>query len=127
MVVVAILCLVLVACLTAPRAARSQAADLTIANFSNAELQLLEVRNGADHLIGTVRSSRGLSHPGAAGTAWRIRWLLGDEVCRFVMRDRRTVVTVDAPAMPAGWRQQTVAGFRVLFSPALLRDPASFD
>jgi hypothetical protein len=36
-----------------------------------------------------------------------------------------TIVTVDTPAVPAGWEMQTIVGFQVLFSPALLRDEAS--
>jgi hypothetical protein len=34
-------------------------------------------------------------------------------------------VTVDVPAVPAGWKKEMIAGFQVMFSPALLREEAT--
>jgi hypothetical protein len=105
--------------------AGAQSADFVVANFSNAMLQLFEVQNGRGEFVRDMESGYSHSHRGAAGSVWRINWLTGREVCKFVVREPMTIVTVDAPAVPAGWETQTIAGFQVLFSPALLRDEAS--
>ncbi len=119
------LCFVIAATCICHGAAGAQSVDFVIANFSNAMLQLFEVQNGRGELLGNLESGHPHGHRGAAGSVWRINWLLGREVCKFTVRERMTIVTVDAPAVPAGWKKETIAGFQVLFSPALLRDEAS--
>jgi hypothetical protein len=106
-------------------AARAENHDIVIANFSNAMLEGSEIQNGRGELGFRVASGYAANHRSSAGAVWRVSWLLGQEVCKFVVRDRMTIVTVDAPAMPAGWKLETIAGFQVVFSPALLRDDAS--
>jgi hypothetical protein len=125
MIVLRWLCFVIATTCICHGTAGAQRVDFVIANFSNAMLQLFEVQNGRGELIRNLESGHPHGHRGAAGSVWRINWLLGPEVCRFTVRERMTIVTVDAPAVPAGWRKETIAGFQVLFSPALLRDEAS--
>ena len=105
--------------------AGAQSVDFVIANFSNATLRLFEIRNGRGELVRDVKSGYSHGHRGAVGSVWRINWLTGREVCKFAVHERMTIVVVDAPAVPRGWETQTIAGFQVLFSPALLRDEAS--
>src|SRR5215470_1501540 len=103
--------------------ARAQIPEFVVANFSSAMLELSEVQNG--ELGFRVASGSATNHKSYVGAVWRISWLMGQEVCKFVVRDRMTIVTVDAPAPPAGWKQETIAGFQVVFSPALLASDAS--
>jgi hypothetical protein len=125
MIVLRWLCVVIVGSCICCGTAGAQGVDFVIANFSNAMLQLFEIQNGRGELVRNIESGYPHGHRGAAGSVWRINWLMGREVCKFAVRDRMTVVTVDAPAVPAGWKKETIAGFQVLFSPTLLRDEAS--
>ena len=105
--------------------AGAQSVDFVIANFSNAMLQLFEIQSGRGEFVRNMESGYSYGNRGAAGSMWRINWLTGREVCKFAVNERMTIVTVDAPAVPAGWGTQTISGFQVLFSPALLRDEAA--
>jgi hypothetical protein len=119
------LCVVIVASCICRGTAGAQSVDFVIANFSSAMLQLFEIQNGRGELVRNIESGYPRSHRGAAGSVWRINWLLGREVCKFAVRERMTIVTVDAPAVPTEWKKEAIAGFQVLFSPTLLRDEAS--
>jgi hypothetical protein len=119
------LCAVIVPSCIFHGAARAESVDFVIANFSNATLQLFEIQNGRGELVRDMESGNSHGHRGAAGSVWQINWLTGREVCKFAVREPMTIVTVDAPAVPAGWETHTIAGFQVLFSPALLRDETS--
>ena len=116
------LCVVIFASCIWHGTAGAQSVDFVIANFSNAILQLFEIQNGRGAFVRDMESGYSHGHRGAAGSMWRINWLTGREVCKFAVHEPVTIVTVDAPTVPAGWREQAIAGFQVLFSPALLRD-----
>jgi hypothetical protein len=118
-------CAVIVASCIWHGTAGAQSVDFVIANFSNAMLRLFEIQNGRGKLVRDVEVGYSHGHRGAVGSVWRINWLTGREVCKFEVHERMTIVVVDAPAAPRGWETQTIAGFQVLFSPALLRDEAS--
>jgi hypothetical protein len=118
-------CAVIVASCIWHGTAAAQSVDFVIANFSNVVLQLFEIQNGRAELVRDMETGYSQGHRGAIGSVWRINWLTGREVCQFTVGEHTTIVTVDAPAVPAGWEAQTIAGFQVLFSPALLRDEES--
>ena len=119
------LCAIIVASCVCHGAARAQSVDFVIANFSNAMLQLFEIQNDRGELVRNMEPGHSHGHRGAAGSMWRIHWLTGREVCKFALHERMTIVTVDAPAVPPGWETQTISGFQVLLSQALLRKEAA--
>lgn len=120
------LCFVIAASCIFQGAAGAQNRDFVIANFSTAALELFEIQGGQEKFVDRIYSGHPRHHTGKVGTEWRINWLFGREVCKFTVRDRMTVVTVDAPAVPADWKEEAIADFQVMFSPALLREEASY-
>src|SRR5262245_52280619 len=95
-------CAVIVASCFWHGTAGAQDVDFVVANFSNAVLQLFEIQNGRGELVRHIESGYSHGHRGVAGSLWRINWLTGREVCKFAVRERMTIVTVDAPTVPAG-------------------------
>jgi hypothetical protein len=119
------LCAVIAASCTWHATAVAESVDFVIANFSNAMLQLFEIQNGRGEVVRNMESGSSRGHRGAAGSMWRINWLTGREVCKFTVHEPMTIVTVDAPAVPARWGTRTISGFEVLFSPLLLSNEAA--
>jgi hypothetical protein len=125
MIVLRRLCFIIAASCICHGTADAENRDFIIANFSTAALELFEIQDGREKPVGRIYSGYPRHHTSTLGAVWRINWLFGREVCKFVARDRMTVVTIDAPAVPAGWKREMIAGFQVMFSPALLRDEVS--
>jgi hypothetical protein len=98
----------------------ARALDFTVANFSSSAVLLSEVRDGHDEGVHRIDSGHPYSRKTLAGAVWRVRRAEdGRELCRLVTRETMTIVSVDAPPSPSGWRREAIAGFTVMFSSRL--------
>jgi hypothetical protein len=116
------------ACLMLPLSGHAQEALFTIANFSSADVQLYEVRAGAERLSSEIPAGHPRSHRASRGTTWWIkRTVDSDDVCSFSIDHAMTIVSIDAPSLPSQWRAESLAGFQVMFSPVLLGNREAAD
>jgi hypothetical protein len=100
--------------------------DLTVVNFSQVVVELQVGNQGGYLSRGQVRAADLLSYKTSPGARWRlVRSGGGAEICSFTSGDRMTIIRVNAPAPPSGWKRLQLGTNEVFLSPKLQASEAA--